>query len=265
MAESTDMEALASANSEFSTDTLSGFTLRPRAFLIVLIAILLGILSAFGPALLSIDLSLFNIFFFGQLSIDDARPADATLGPWIILIPVIGATIVGLMARYGSERIRGHGIPEAIEAILINGCRVEPKVAALKPYPPRYRSAPVAVRGGRADHHDRRGGRLADRPVLPFHECGTKDVAGCRRCGWHVGDVRSAICGHTAGGRAAVVRVEATQPAPRGGRQPNGVRAEARAARRGPAVPDHAHARPDGAGHTCLCGRGAPGRAWRWS
>ena len=37
------------------------------------------------------------------------------------------------MARYGSERIRGHGIPEAIEAILINGSRVEPKVAILKP------------------------------------------------------------------------------------------------------------------------------------
>ena len=48
-------------------------------------------------------------------------------------MPVVGALIIGLMARYGSERIRGHGIPEAIEAILINGSRVEPKVAMLKP------------------------------------------------------------------------------------------------------------------------------------
>ena len=48
-------------------------------------------------------------------------------------MPVVGALIIGLMARYGSERIRGHGIPEAIEAILINGSRVEPKVAVLKP------------------------------------------------------------------------------------------------------------------------------------
>ena len=48
-------------------------------------------------------------------------------------MPVVGALIIGLMARYGSERIRGHGIPEAIEAILINGSRVEPKVALLKP------------------------------------------------------------------------------------------------------------------------------------
>src|SRR5208282_1050480 len=43
------------------------------------------------------------------------------------------ALLIGLMARYGSERIRGHGIPEAIEAILINGSKVEPKVALLKP------------------------------------------------------------------------------------------------------------------------------------
>ena len=50
-----------------------------------------------------------------------------------MLVPVVGALIIGLMARYGSERIRGHGIPEAIEAILINGSRVEPKVALLKP------------------------------------------------------------------------------------------------------------------------------------
>jgi H+/Cl- antiporter ClcA len=49
------------------------------------------------------------------------------LGAWSILVPVIGALIIGLMARYGSERIRGHGIPEAIESILINGSRVQPR------------------------------------------------------------------------------------------------------------------------------------------
>ena len=51
----------------------------------------------------------------------------------MVLVPVVGALIIGLMARYGSERIRGHGIPEAIEAILINGSKVEPRVAILKP------------------------------------------------------------------------------------------------------------------------------------
>ena len=60
-------------------------------------------------------------------------PAGNHLGFYSVLVPIGGALIIGLMARYGSERIRGHGIPEAIEAILINGSRVEPKVALLKP------------------------------------------------------------------------------------------------------------------------------------
>ena len=51
----------------------------------------------------------------------------------VVLVPVVGGLIIGLMARYGSEQIRGHGIPEAIEAILIGGSRIEPKVAILKP------------------------------------------------------------------------------------------------------------------------------------
>ena len=53
---------------------------------------------------------------------------------------MIGGLIIGFMARYGSERIRGHGIPEAIEAILLNGSRVEPKVAVLNRFPQRSRS-----------------------------------------------------------------------------------------------------------------------------
>src|SRR5437660_4551622 len=60
-------------------------------------------------------------------------PISNHLGVYSVLVPVAGALIIGVMARYGSERIRGHGIPEAIEAILINGSRVEPKVALLKP------------------------------------------------------------------------------------------------------------------------------------
>ena len=60
-------------------------------------------------------------------------PVGNHLGYFSVLVPIAGALIIGVMARYGSERIRGHGIPEAIEAILINGSRVEPKVALLKP------------------------------------------------------------------------------------------------------------------------------------
>src|SRR5205814_8485315 len=71
--------------------------------------------------------------FSQRLSTALVSPADHHLGLGVILVRVVGALIIGLMARYGSERIRGHGIPEAIEAILINGSRVEPRVAVLKP------------------------------------------------------------------------------------------------------------------------------------
>jgi len=60
-------------------------------------------------------------------------PAGNHLGVYSIFIPIAGALVIGVMAKYGSERIRGHGIPEAIESILLNGSRIEPKVALLKP------------------------------------------------------------------------------------------------------------------------------------
>src|SRR5262249_52102141 len=60
-------------------------------------------------------------------------PAGNNLGPLVVAVPVVGTLIIGLLARFGSERIRGHGIPEALEAILIRGSRIEPRVAFLKP------------------------------------------------------------------------------------------------------------------------------------
>ncbi|SFI78632.1 chloride channel protein [Methylobacterium brachiatum] len=74
-----------------------------------------------------------NAVWYGRLDTALTSLAGATPGPWMIAIPVIGALIVGVMARYGSEKIRGHGIPEAMEAILIGGSRMSPKVAVLKP------------------------------------------------------------------------------------------------------------------------------------
>ena len=74
-----------------------------------------------------------NLAYFGTLSAGPSNVADNTLGWAAALIPVAGCLIVGLMARYGSEKIRGHGIPEAIEAILIGRSRIQGKVALLKP------------------------------------------------------------------------------------------------------------------------------------
>jgi len=74
-----------------------------------------------------------NLFYFGRWSTTLVSPSGDHLGVLGVLVPVMGALIIGVMARYGSERIRGHGISEAIEAILTNGSRIEPKVAFLKP------------------------------------------------------------------------------------------------------------------------------------
>jgi len=115
-------------------ETLGDFTATPRLLLISLFAIGIGIVGAFVALGLLKLIGLFtNLFFFQRFSTALITPEAHTLGPFVIIVPVIGALIIGFMARYGSERIRGHGIPEAIEAILINGSRVEPRVAILKP------------------------------------------------------------------------------------------------------------------------------------
>jgi len=74
-----------------------------------------------------------NIAWFGRLSTASVDMAAAPAGPATVLLPVLGGLLIGLMARFGSEKIRGHGIPEAIEAILFGDSRLSPKVAILKP------------------------------------------------------------------------------------------------------------------------------------
>ena len=94
----------------------------------------IGVICAYVALALLRLIGLFtNLFYFGRWGTDMVSPAGNHLGYWSVLVPVGGALIIGVMARFGSERIRGHGIPEAIEAILMNGSRVEPKVAFLKP------------------------------------------------------------------------------------------------------------------------------------
>ncbi|MCP3727820.1 chloride channel protein [Paraburkholderia sp. CNPSo 3272] len=101
---------------------------------ISVLAAVIGALATFAAfVLLSLIHWFTNLFFFGQFSFADRSPALNTLGPWVIVVPVIGGLIVGMMARFGSEKIRGHGIPEAIEAILFGKSKMSPKVAVLKP------------------------------------------------------------------------------------------------------------------------------------
>ena len=122
------------AQDQKAFNELGDFTTTWRVIPISLVAIGIGILSAFVALALLRLIGLFtNLFFYQRWSSAFVSPAGHHLGPIVILVPVVGALIIGFMARYGSERIRGHGIPEAIEAILISGSRIEPRVAFLKP------------------------------------------------------------------------------------------------------------------------------------
>jgi len=110
------------------------FALDTRLFRITLIAALIGALGTVAARALLDLIHLFtNLFFFGALSTADRSPAAHTLGAAVIVVPVIGGLLIGLMALYGSEKIRGHGIPEAIEAILFGKSTMSAKVAVLKP------------------------------------------------------------------------------------------------------------------------------------
>ena len=113
---------------------LGDFTTTSRLLTVSGLAIAIGALSAFvALGLLKLIGFFTNIFFYQRLGAELASPVGHHLGIVVVAVPVGGGLIIGLMARYGSERIRGHGIPEAIEAILLNGSRVEPKLAILKP------------------------------------------------------------------------------------------------------------------------------------
>jgi chloride channel protein, CIC family len=120
------------------------FTVTPRVLILSLLAIAIGLLSTGVAFVLLRLISLFtNLFYFQRWSTAAASPAQNTLGVYSVLVPIVGALIVGLIARYGSERVRGHGIPEALESILIHGSRVQPRLAVLKPL-----SAAISIGSG---------------------------------------------------------------------------------------------------------------------
>jgi chloride channel protein, CIC family len=121
-------------NQKDRNDELGDFTTTWRVVPISLLAIVIGVVCAFVALALLRLIGLFtNLFYFGRWSTALVSPAGNHLGVYSVFVPIAGALIIGVMARYGSERIRGHGIPEAIESILLNGSRIEPKVAILKP------------------------------------------------------------------------------------------------------------------------------------
>ena len=113
---------------------LGDFTTDARVLFIAAVAVVVATAGvAVGFVLLKLIYLCTNIAYFGTFSLANLHVEDNKLGLWAVLVPVAGSLAVGLMARFGSEKIRGHGIPEAIEAILLGRSRLSPKVAILKP------------------------------------------------------------------------------------------------------------------------------------
>jgi len=123
---------------------LRDFTVDSRVWLLSGVAIGIGV-CATGLAVLLLRLIAIstNLFYYHRLSTASVSPAGTPLGHWMVIVPILGGLIVGLMARFGSDKIRGHGIPEAIEAILLHRAKVQPKIAILKPI-----SAAIAIGSG---------------------------------------------------------------------------------------------------------------------
>lgn len=120
---------------------------RPVQFRMVLVSFLaggIGLVAGLIAFALYKLIGLFtNLFFFHRFSTDFTSARGNTLGLWVVVIPVIGGVIIGFMAKYGSPKIKGHGIPEAMEAVLVNRSRIQPRVAILKPI-----SAAIAIGTG---------------------------------------------------------------------------------------------------------------------
>ena len=123
---------------------LRDFTVDKRVWLLSGVAVGLGMCATLLAVLL-LRLIAFstNVFYYHRFSFAAVSPAGSPLGHWMVVVPVVGGLLVGLMARFGSDKIRGHGIPEAIDAILLHRAKVDPKIAILKPI-----SAAIAIGSG---------------------------------------------------------------------------------------------------------------------
>jgi H+/Cl- antiporter ClcA/CBS domain-containing protein len=128
------MSSVAQSPSHSTAGSLADFSTNRRVLLLCALAVPIGAIGAVVAKALLWLIALFtNLAFFHRLSGESVTLHGGHFGWWGVLVPVLGGLIIGLMARYGSEKIRGHGIPEALEAILLGRSLIRPKVAILKP------------------------------------------------------------------------------------------------------------------------------------
>jgi H+/Cl- antiporter ClcA len=134
------IEATGTQVGDVSMGEPAQFRMVLMSFLAGCIGLLAGLIAFLLYKLIGL---LTNIAFYHRFVADFVSARHNQLGVWVIAIPVIGGIIVGFMAKYGTPKIKGHGIPEAMEAVLVNRSRIEPRVAILKPI-----SAAIAIGTG---------------------------------------------------------------------------------------------------------------------
>jgi H+/Cl- antiporter ClcA/CBS domain-containing protein len=112
----------------------SSVTMDRRLLTITGLAIVIGLAAGFIAQIVTAMIGFVtNLSFFQTISTEMRTPAGNSLGLWVIAVPVVGGLIVGVMAKYGSKAIRGHGIPETMEQVLLNQSRIPPRITILKP------------------------------------------------------------------------------------------------------------------------------------
>jgi chloride channel protein, CIC family len=125
---------LLSAMENAAQKSKNNFSIKTRILKIsglsILVAMAISVIAKFLVILINI---VTNISFYGSVNTSYHSPAGNSLGLWVIVVPAIGGILVGLMALYGSKAIRGHGIPEAMEQILVNQSKIKPSITFLKP------------------------------------------------------------------------------------------------------------------------------------
>ena len=111
-----------------------GKALEPNVALTSALAILVGLIGGLvAQGLLELIYLFTNIFFYGKWSFAITYPVHHHLGAWVILIPPIGGLLVGFLVHFWEPTLKGHGIPEAMEAVLVGKSLVRMRVGILKP------------------------------------------------------------------------------------------------------------------------------------
>ena len=142
------------------------------------LAIAISLVAAFAAQLLTRLIGLItNLAFYGRLSTAFVSPANNHLGAAMVLVPVAGGVLVGLMARYGSKAIRGHGIPEAMETVLTNQSRIPARLTFLKPL-----SAAISIGSGGPFGAEGRSSPRAARWARSWVRSAGRRRSSARRC-----------------------------------------------------------------------------------